>query len=299
MWKYIALLVVYKTLAWLPTRAAYAIARVAGDLSYLLQGGARGHVKDNMRHVLGPNADEKQVSRAAREVFRNVMRYYADLIRLPRIDPGRLLRQDLNIHGLENLQNALAQGKGVVLVSAHWGAPELTVQALAAVDIYAYVLTEPLQPRQLSDLTHRLRSTHGHIYRPVSMSSIKGALRHLRQGGLVAILCDRDIQKTGQLLPLCGCPARLPVGTAVLAVRTGAQVVPAFALRREPGRADVWIEPPPPLELTGDEEHDIRVMSEKILSRFEEYLRQDPGQWAVLDPVWGQECAGRRYTSEG
>jgi KDO2-lipid IV(A) lauroyltransferase len=244
-----------------------------------------------MRHVLGPGADEKEVSRAAREVFRNVTRYYADLIRLPRIDPHRLLKQDLTIHGLENLKNALAQGKGVVLVSAHYGNTELTVQALAALDIYAYVLTEPLQPRQLSDLTHRLRSTHGHIYRPVSMSSVKGALRHLRQGKLVAILCDRDIQKTGQLLPLCGCPARFPVGAAMLAVRTGAQVVPAFSQRRGPGRNEVWVEPPLPLERTGDEEHDVRAITEKILARFEEYLRQDPGQWMVLEPVWEQECA--------
>jgi KDO2-lipid IV(A) lauroyltransferase len=291
MWKYVALLVVYKTLAWLPTPAAYAIARVVGDLVYLVQRSSRRHVKDNMRHVLGPQADEKEVSRAAREVFRNVTRYYADLIRLPRVDPHRLLKQDLNVHGLENLQNALAQGKGVVLVSAHYGNPELAVQALAAVGIYVYALTEPLQPRQLSELTHRLRSTHGHTYRPVSMSSVKGALRHLRQGSVVAILCDRDIQKTGQLLPLCGCPARLPVGAAVLAMRTGAQVVPAFNQRRGPGRAEVWVEPPLPLERTGDEEHDVRAVSEKILTRFEEYLRRDPGQWTVLEPVWRQGAA--------
>jgi KDO2-lipid IV(A) lauroyltransferase len=291
MWKYIALLVVYKTLAWLPVRPAYAIARAVADLSYPFQGRSRRYVKDNMRHVLGPGASEKEVSRAAREVFRNITRYYADLIRLPRIDPHHLLEQDLNVHGLENLKNALAQGKGVVLVSAHYGNTELTVQALAAVDIYAYVLTEPLQPRQLSDLTHRLRSTHGHIYQPVGMSSVKGALRYLRQGKLVAILCDRDIQKTGQLLPLCGCPARFPVGAAMLAVRTGAQVVPAFSQRRGPGRNEVWIEPPLSLERTGDEEHDVRAITEKILARFEEYLRRDPGQWTVLEPVWGQECA--------
>jgi KDO2-lipid IV(A) lauroyltransferase len=291
MWKYVALLVVYKTLAWLPVRAAYAIARVAGDLSYLLQGRTRAHVKDNMRHVLGPDADEKEVSRAAREVFRNVTRYYADLIRQPRIDPERLLKQDMAVHGLENLQDAVARGKGVVMVSAHHGNPEMAVQALAAADIYVYALTEPLQPKQLSDLTHRLRSTHGHVYRPVSTSAVKGALRYLRQGGVVAILCDRDIQKTGQLLSLCGSTARFPLGAAMLAVRTGAEVVPAFHHRLEPGRAEVWIEPPLPLDRTGDDEHDVRAISEKILARIEEHLRRDPGQWAVLEPIWGQECA--------
>jgi KDO2-lipid IV(A) lauroyltransferase len=156
-----------------------------------------------------------------------------------------------------------------VLVSGHYGNPELTVQALAAAEIYVYVLTEPLQPRQLSDLTHRLRSTHGHTYRPVSMAAVKGALRHLRQGGVVAILCDRDIQKTGQLLPLCGCPARFPVGAAALALRTGAQIVPAFSQRRGPGRNEVWVEPPLHLERTGDEGQDVLAITQKILARFE------------------------------
>jgi lauroyl/myristoyl acyltransferase len=292
MWKYVALLVVYKTLAWLPTWAAYAIARVVGDASYLFQGRTRRHVKDNMRHVLGPDASEKDVSRAARDVFRNVTRYYADLIRLPHLNPHRLLTHDLTIHGLETLEKAIAEGKGVVLVSAHYGNPELTVQAMAGFGVHAYVFTEPLQPPQLSDLVHRLRSTHGHMYRPVSMSAVKGAIRHLRQGGVVAILCDRDIQKTGQLLPLCGSPARFPVGAAMLAVRTGALVVPAFSQRHGPGRNEVWIEPPLSLERTGDEEHDVRAITEKILARFEEYLRRDPGQWMVLEPVWGQEGAG-------
>ena len=99
MWKYIALLVVYKTLAWLPVGAAYAIARAVADLSYPFQGNLRRNVKGNMRHVLGPGASEKEVSRAAREVFRNVTRYYADLIRLPRVDPHRLLERDLNVTG--------------------------------------------------------------------------------------------------------------------------------------------------------------------------------------------------------
>jgi KDO2-lipid IV(A) lauroyltransferase len=127
----------------------------------------------------------------------------------------------------------------------------------------------------------------------VGTSSVKGAIRYLRQGGMVAILCDRDIQKTGQLLPLCGCPARFPVGAAALALHTGAQIVPAFSQRRGPGRNEVWLEPPLRLERTGDEGQDVRAMTQKILARFEEYLRRDPGQWMVLDPVWGQDCAKR------
>jgi len=43
----------------------------------------------------------------------------------------------------------------------------------------------------------------------------------------------------------------------------------------------------------GDEEHDVRAATEKILARLEEYLRQDPGQWTVLEAIWGDDCAGR------
>lgn len=285
MWKYYALLLAYWLLGRLPPRIIYAVARLAAEAAYVLRPDIRRHVQANMRQVLGPEASERRVRGAAREAVRNATRYYADLIRMPHIDLRSFCQRNLTLEGLSHLQKAVMEGRGAVLASAHFGNPEIAVQALA-LGIRILALIEPLEPPRLLRLTQRLRSTHGHTYLPVSLSSVKEALRYLRSGGTVAVLFDRDIQRRGVPMPFCGRPAPMPMGVVDLALRTGADIIPSF-VHREPGfRYHAYMGPPLLLVHTGDEQEDLRLNSTNLLARFEEHLRSDPGQWVVLEPVW-------------
>ncbi len=286
MIKYLALLFAVKALGWLPRRAGYAIADFVAALGYWARASERENVKANLRRVMGPDASEKDLSRTARRIFRNVMRYYADLALLPRTDIRRFYTRESVIHGLDNLFEAMKAGRGVIMASAHYGAPELMVQTLLLENVKVLSLTEPLQPPAMSRLVHRLRSSHGQEYRPVGFSAVREAIRRLRQGGVVALLFDRDVQGTGRPLPFFGCPARLPLGAVELALRTGAQIIPAFSVRHDAHHFEAWIEPPLPILVTGDEERDLRENTLRLLGRLEEYLRRDPGQWAVTERVW-------------
>jgi lauroyl/myristoyl acyltransferase len=286
MLKYLALLIVARCLGWLPTRPAYAIARAVAAVSYLVYRSGRRNVEDNVRHVLGPDASQAEVTKATRQVFRNVFRYYADMVRLPHMDIERLYKEKLTFHGLEHLEKALAAGRGVIICSAHYGNPELAVQALKILGVTVLAFVEPLRPQRYADLMQELRSSHGLIYRPIGLSSIKGALRHLRQGGVVVLLSDRDISKTGITLPFFGAEARVPTGAIELAVHTGAQVIPAFSRRRQRDECDVYIEPPLELACTGDDRADLRVNTLALLARIEEHVRVDPGQWMVMERIW-------------
>jgi lauroyl/myristoyl acyltransferase len=285
MWKYYALLVAYVLLGRLPRRINYGIACLAAEAVFLLRADVRRHVQANMRQIQGPEASQSSVRRAAREAVRNAARYYADLIRLPRMELHRFCEHELTVEGLHYLQKALAEGRGAVLASAHFGNPEIVVQALA-LGIRVLVLVEPLEPPQLLRLTQRLRSAHGHTYLPADLSGIKEALRYLRNGGTVAVLIDRDIQRRGILVPFCGRPAAMPMGAVGLALRTGADLVPCFVHREHGFRYHAYMGPPLPLVRTGDEREDLRINSGNLLARFEEHLRSDPGQWAILQPVW-------------
>lgn len=286
MGKYYALLLAVWVLGPLPVRVIYAVARLAADAVYLLRPGIRRAVRSNMRHVLGPAASSRQVERATREAIRNAARYYADLIRMPRLNVRRFYERDLTLDGLPYLQQAIRGGKGAVLASAHLGNPEIAVQALASVDILVLALTEPLEPRRLFDLTQRLRSGHGHTYRAADFGGVKEALRRLHAGGTVAILIDRDIQGRGVPLPFCGAEARMPMGAVDLALRSGAELIPAW-VHREPGfHYHAYMGPPLPLVRSGDRQHDLRTNSARLLALLEEHLRADPGQWAVLERIW-------------
>jgi KDO2-lipid IV(A) lauroyltransferase len=287
MWKYVLLLLSVHLLGWLPARVLYGLANLTGELAYILFVRVRHNVWDNMRHVMGPAAPKAELRRAARQVFRNTARYYVDLISRPRLDPQRLYERHLTHYGLEeNLLAPLKQGKGVVLASGHFGDAELVIQGLLPLGVKALALTEPLDPPALSRLVHRLRSSTGHTFLPVSLSNVKATLRYLKAGGPVALMCDRDIEGRSLRVPFCGAPASMPVGAVELAMRTGAPLVPTFSHRRSGNHYEVFAEPPVDLARTGDPQADLKTNVCRLLQRFEPHLRNDPGQWTVLEAVW-------------
>lgn len=148
----------------LPRAAAYAIARLAADLAYRFRDGARVSVQDNMRHVLGADAPQSKVDAAAREAFRNVARYYVDLIRIARMDLRGMIGKQVRLYGLERLKAPMQQGRGAVAATAHFGNMELAVQVSALVGVDTLVLAEPLQPPAFADAMRRLRSKYGVRY---------------------------------------------------------------------------------------------------------------------------------------
>jgi KDO2-lipid IV(A) lauroyltransferase len=293
IWKYWVLWLAYQLLGRLSLQTLYGIANFVGTGAYLARAKARRGVIANMRQVMGPEAPERAVRRAALEVFRNAARYYADLLSVPRMDVQRFRKEQLDIEGEEYLDDAQRSGRGGVLVSAHFGSPELAVQGLAADGYIVFGLTEPLQPKQLSNFIHGLRSRHGHVYRTVGFGGIKEALRRLKAGGLVAILLDRDVGGTGVPMEFCGAMTSIPVGAVDLALRTGSDVIPAWAWRIDGFRFRVRIGPPLEIVRTGDFDQDVLTNARRLLALFEGHLRAYPGQWAVLEPIWEQQDGKR------
>ncbi|MDP2949280.1 MAG: lysophospholipid acyltransferase family protein [Chloroflexota bacterium] len=295
MWKYLLFLASVHLLGRLPTRVLYVLAAVAGDLAYLFARHLRRNVWDNMRHVMGPNTPKKVLRKAARQVFRNTAKYYADLIRLPHLNVQKFFDQRLIYHGLdENILPALSNGKGVIITSAHFGNPILAIQGLLPKGLKATVLTERLQPPALSRLVDSLRSSQGHTFLPVSFSSVKLALRTLKAGGVVGVMCDRDIEGRSLVVPFCGTPTSMPLGAVDLAMRTGAALIPVFSYRRNGGAVEVFLEPPLEMIHTGDPQADLKTNVRRLLEHFEPHLQTDPGQWTVMEAVW----EGERETDE-
>jgi len=295
MWKYVLFWVAVRTIGRLPLRLVYALCDLAGEVAYWACPGRRRHVWDNLCHVMGPQAPKAEVRRAARRVFRNVARYYGDLVRLPRLDVQEFYRRRLRHHGFqEHLLPAIASGRGVIILSGHMGNPELAVQALLAHGIRVVALTEPLRPPKLSRLVDGLRSSKGHTFLPVGVAGVRAALQALRRGGVVALMGDRDIEGPRARLPFFGEEASMPIGPMEMALRTGAQVVPVFCYRQ--GEVlEVFVEPPLELTVSGSLEEDVRLNTLRFLARLEEHLRRDPSQWIVLEPIWDTDGGARGH----
>jgi lauroyl/myristoyl acyltransferase len=290
MWKYLLLLACARLLGRLPIRVLYLLAAVAAPLIYAFAWRLRRNVWDNMRHVMGADTPKKELRRAARQVFRNWAKSYADLFHLPRLNLPKFFEERLVYHGFdENMLPAIAKGKGVIVASGHYGNVQLGIQGLLGKGVKVTVLTEPLQPPALSRLVDGLRASKGHTFLPVSIGSIKALLRSIKAGGVAGLMCDRDIEGRSIRVPFCGTPASVPVGVVELATRTGATIVPIFVHRKNGDACEAFLEAPLELVGNGDPETDLKTNVRRLLERFEAHLRRDPGQWVVLEAVWDRE----------
>jgi KDO2-lipid IV(A) lauroyltransferase len=203
------------------------------------------------------------------------------------MDLDNFFRRRLRYHGLdEHLLPAVAAEKGVIVLSAHVGNPDLAVQGMLPRGVKVFALTEPLQPPKVARLVDSLRASKGHSFAPVGFAGVKRAIQTLRHGGVVALMGDRDIEGPTASLAFFGEEASMPTGPIDLALRTGATVIPSFCFRNKRGGIDAYLEQPLELERTGDRESNIRTSTLRFLALLERRLREHPDQWVVLESIW-------------
>jgi lauroyl/myristoyl acyltransferase len=285
MLKFLLYWVTFHTLGRLPLPFLYWLMNTTASAAYRIAPSVRRNIHDNLRHVM-PNAPEAEVERAAKQVLHNVALYYADTAYLPRMDLGEFFEKRFAFHGLdEYLRPAIAQGKGVIVLSAHVGNPELAVQALAHVGIHVFALTEPVHPR-MSKLMDEYRASKGHTFGPVNRGNVKRVFQTLKRGGVVALMGDRDIEGPKEALPFFGERTLMPTGPIEVAVRTGVPVLPCFSARRGKYAIEAWVEEQLELKRTGDAHADVIAGTREYIERLERRLRAEPGQWAVIERIW-------------
>lgn len=282
-------LLALRLLVWLggrvPARTLDAAAGALGTLAWYASPAVRAVTRDHMRHVLGPQTPSASIDAAARGCVRTTARYYADFAAGPHRHAARPFER---AEGLTHITDAAARGHGVILLSAHLGSPESIGQTLVGLGLDLVVLTEPLRPRAVHDFVQATReaTTPGARFVTADLAGIRLAVDHLRRGGVVAALGDRDVLGSGVPQLFFGERARLPGGIADLALRTGAQVVPGFALRTPGGGIHAVVEPPLDLPHSGDETADREEARRRVVAALERGIRLAPDQWFPLQPIW-------------
>jgi len=286
MWKYLAFRIAGFTIAYLPTKVGYLIARLTADTVYIFWPSLRGAVAANMRPVLGSAVDDATLKRAVHGVLRNAARNYFDLIHLPHMKLDDI-DSCITTHGWHHFEDALNRGKGVILITAHLGSFDMGAQIFAARSAKVTVLVEPLEPAVLLSHVIALRKSKGLTYMPVQLGVLRAVIQSLRRGEAVTIVCDRDIGKDGLKSKFFGKETTLPLGAVRIAMRTGAAVVPAFNLRRGDGRYDIYFEPALDIIPSGNDA--VARNLEQIIAVMERHIRISPEQWVVLSPIWASE----------
>lgn len=269
----------------LPMRFQYGAGWLGGMLAWHLSRRVRWATRDHARHVLGPDAAPREVDRVARSCTRTNLYYYADFARFGVRQPASIFDSFDHVEGVEHLMSALDEGRGAVLVGAHLGNSEVIAQAAAPFDVCLAILTEPLRSKRVHDFVHRVRGARGVRFLPADAGGLRQSIAHLKAGGALGLLVDRDVLGTAKPRLFFGEPAPIPSGAVELAVRMGAPMFAVWTPRTAWGRYALYVEQVP-VPSTGDREADVEQGMTAMVAALESGIRRWPGQWFPIRPIW-------------
>jgi len=273
---------------YVPLRLGYAAALVFASVAYRRGGERRQVLFENLAHVVGTSVGRHKVDKIAQRSYQNLAKYYYEVLRLPYMHRREIMRQ-VHFQGLENLDEAVRLRKGVILVLAHQGNWDLCGAALSArYKTTIYTVAENLRPRGLYNFFVSTRASIG-IETVDEARRGREIVRILREGGIVALLSDRDLRGDGVPVSFFGAKATMPRGPVTLAMRTEAQIVPSCIMRRRDNTFISYFEQPITVEVTAHRRCDMAATVQRIANCMERFIRRHPSQWFVMQPVWPRD----------
>lgn len=228
-----------------------------------------------------PELDREARARLLEGCWLNLARVIAMMAQFPRIGKdniGRFIRYE----GFENYRNAKARGRGVLVAAAHLGNWEFSAFAHALMTEPMAVVVRPLDNPLLDDIVTRHRTMSGNRVIGRGQDFLRPLLETLRSNGAVGILVDQNVTADrGVFVDFFGRKACVDSGFARLAHRTGAAVLPGYALWSESeGRYVLHFEPE--IAMSGDAHADTQA----VQARLEAAIRRAPEQWLWIHRRW-------------
>ncbi|HVA93084.1 MAG TPA: lysophospholipid acyltransferase family protein [Chloroflexota bacterium] len=217
--------------------------------------------------------------------FRNHAKAYIDLMRLPSAKVADL-RQLLKVEGADNLDAALARGRGVLVISAHVGSWEVVAAIWAATIAPVCLFAEELEPREMFEWYRNTRQRLGISVLPLSLGGLRQVVKALQDKEMVVTAVDRDLIGNGIMVDFFGHPARIPTGPAALSLRLGTPILPVAVHRLPDDTYEARGYPPILLQPSGDHEKDVRLVTEQLVRALEEIIRSHPEQWHLPHKIW-------------
>ena len=249
----------------------------------------RGHRRIAQRNLATAFPTRRPAERRAiaRAAFAHFGRLLFELLRFGTLSPAKMLAR-VEFEGEERSRLAYAQGKGVLFVTGHFGFWELQAMVHALKVEPVSILARALDNPYLDRLLERIRQRTGNtvVYR---RGTIRRVMRTLQAGHGVAVLIDQHIMSRDAIyVDFFDRPAATTSAVAALALRTGAPVVPVFALPLGGGRYRMIYEHPiePP---RADSTDAVRELTQRCTDVLEMYVRRHPELWLWMHRRWRED----------
>lgn len=280
-----------KTLGVLPRPVARLVAAACTRLLLLFMPKLRKTAEFNLRLAF-PEWAEAQRQAVIGQMTRHLGWMVVEFARLPRYS-AKNIQDTVLLDGHENFLEAKNRGKGVLYLTGHIGAWELSSYAHALYGFPLHYMARPLDNKPLDALVNRYRESSGN--KPIYKNeAARLMLRVLRDAGTVGILADQNtMPDEGVFVDFFGVPACTTTGIARVALHTDAAVVPGYAYwDKDLGKYRLRFEPPVELVRTGNTERDIRENTQRFAKVIEGIIRKYPEQWIWIHARWKNRPKG-------
>ncbi len=269
---------------WLSPQLASLVGNKLGDLTFYVIGIRKQLVLAHLARVFNHSADDSNSKYMARAIYQQLGQTAIEHVRLLTQRKPKVLDR-LTISGEEIIVEARRKGNGVILVTGHFGYWELLGAAVAGIGHPITVVGKDLHNPIINHLILEGRERLG--MNVINMTSAPSKiLKELRKNNCIGLLIDQDAGPGGVFVNFLGIKASTYQGPALLALRTGAPIVPCFIIRSGPENHQVHFENPIETTPTGNESEDIKRITQTYTDILAQYILNYPDHWFWVHRRW-------------
>jgi len=277
----------------IPANCLYAFAKNMANLAYIFAKKHRNIALNSLGIAFGKEKTASEIESIARDCFIYMAKGAVELMFF--FDKPQALKSWVEIQGQENLDKALAAGRGVILVSAHFGNFPLLLGRLAVEGYKAGGIMKPMHDARMEKIFFKKREKFGvrTIYSLPRKECVNESINALRNNELLFIPIDQNFGTGGIFVDFFGEKAATATGPVILAQRTKAALVPCFILRQPDDRHRIIFEPELELIAGQDSRDTISVNIQRLTNIIEAYIRKYPAEWGWIHRRWKSRPAGK------
>jgi KDO2-lipid IV(A) lauroyltransferase len=284
-------------IARLPIAITYWFGARCGDLASLLLASRRRVTLDNLALAFGEEKSPTERQEIARATFRNLGKHLVDFSRLRFLTPEAFPRF-CTVEGLDQAFPLLQRGRGLLVISAHFGSWELAPAVTLYLGVPMWVIVRPLDHPVLDRVVEDLRQRCGYQIIPKRQAMTR-SLQALRRGETVGMLMDQNsLQRESVAVEFFGIKTYTSKGPALLALRAECPVIGAFLVREGRGRHRLILTPEIPLQHTGNLPADLEANTQAFNRVLETYIRCYPDHWFWLHRRWKHRLLDHPQTGQ-
>ncbi|MFC1666783.1 ELM1/GtrOC1 family putative glycosyltransferase [Candidatus Omnitrophota bacterium] len=267
----------------IPLGMALWIGRLGGGLALLVNSKRRSIAYANLKSAF-PEKNTSEIKKILKSHFKSLGMSIVELLRLP-VMGKRYLDRHVTVSGLEKIKKELDKGKGVILLSAHFGNWEVSSLAVNVRGHKMSVFVREQKYTRLNNLLNKYREMAGSKVITKGFS-VREIVRTLNNNGIIAMLGDQDAGANGVFIDFLNRPASMAQGVASFALKTKASILPTFTRRTDYSKHILEIGDTVEIINTGDKEKDVKANLKNITGVVEDYIKRFPDQWLWSHKRW-------------